>query len=664
MLSTLIAVALLGGGPKEEVAKFRDAAKSLPANVVLPVFVSFIGTDGQPLAETETEILFNLVLNHVHQRTKMQYLRHIDPIEEGLPDVAYIDANELGWSLEQVKALTDRDPYFNQFQKPGEYLYIIRADFFIRAATFGRTYIDLLFGVHVKKAADVYKILGIQRPNQSDAANRAFNGGRTDKSKVNRTGERVIKWLAGLTGEPAGGFETDDLAINTKSGENVHEDIHNRGLLKADAHEAFGLLNNGCFWYLVFDADDNLLDAAADNVAQDTRKYVESDKLVNAVAERPSYLSTSIQNAHICMGCHGAGCRPYECWVATRIQNRGIRFFGNKDRVRNLIEDFYDWLKQGRLMAAVSKRYVEAIKEASGLDAAEAMALFARRRWEWEEEPLTLNQAAAEVRVTPLEFVQYVAMLKAFTPDSPGWQLRFRLARFFLVDKHDAKSAQAVLGLNKGEFVEFLKGGVPIKLGSNALEHLAAGGTISRFQWEVLGVYTEAAAVICYQKQAIKDATMQELIQAFKGEPITVIEVPVPVVVKQPIAEPKPEPQPQSPPQPRPQPKPIEQTRKASGPPILNEAGANAAPVGTKALFRGTDGRRFTVWKWRDGIWYRQPQDDKDDPPFIEEYADAAEGTSLPVADGTPRKIQRTADGSAIMLEKHTIAGRVEWLKP
>jgi hypothetical protein len=278
---------------------------------------------------------------------------------------------------------------------------------------------------------------------------------------------------------------------------NPFEKIEELVFKQADAHELFGSLPNGLFWWALANAKGELQNAAPTNIAADRRNYVAADQIKDVSKERPSYRVVEIQNPHSCMGCHATGLRSAPDFVAQTVAGGKLELKAYDKKTAGVIEDFYDQRAQAEAMTTDSLTFSRAVERITGKPALEANNIFAAVRWQYAEAPVPVGQAAAELNVDAAAFDQAARA---------GDDVRLSVA-YWLMSNNDYANAQAVLGLDNDGFKAF-SGGQTVPLGSNTLRAIVSGTSIPRDLWES-SAYREAAILICYGTGSRKAATAQ-----------------------------------------------------------------------------------------------------------------------------------------------------------
>lgn len=481
--TTLLSILVFAAGPLDEIDAARSALNTLaPEQRSTIVYVSMLGVD--PQQQADVEAAFDLALNQTTFRRKPLHLAAV----VGKSRTLYsFDAEDTQWSKESLKRLLAKEPYFYPLAPD---VAMIRADWFVREASFGATYYDLLgFG---KTLADVDKRVGLDR---NAAANlRSLHGARVVESGVALHSRAVARF-----GSPLGAYwQTFDVA-DAKNG-NPFEKIDELTFGKFDATEVFGPLPNGLFWWALANGKGELQNAAPTNIAADRRAYVAADKLADVSKERPSYRIVEVQNAHSCMGCHATGLRSAPDYVAATVADGKLELKAYDKGTAGKIEDFFDQRSQAEAMVKDSLAFTRAVERVTGRTALDAANVFARIRWTYSEALVPIEQAAREVNVAPEVFAQAARA---------GDDVRLAIA-YWLLGKGEHQNAQAVLGLNDEAYRAFQSGQI-VPLGSNTLRSLVTGTSIPRDLWEQ-SAYREAALLVCYQ-QSPRNAATRAMVQ-------------------------------------------------------------------------------------------------------------------------------------------------------
>jgi len=477
---------MIASGPLDECDCAKAAAKSLPSSTI---YVSFLGTT--PGDRANLEAAFTFALNSTTFRRKPIYLV---PVIGKSQTLYRIDYEELEWSLESVKRLLANEPYFYSLDPS---VPIVRADWFVREATFGATYYDLLqMG---KTASTLEKRVGLDRKTAENL--RARHGARVIDSGV-AFHARGIERLGSTLGSY---WITHDGATAVKT--NPFEKIDELIFKQADAHEIFGQLPNGLFWFALSNAKGELQNAAPISIAADRRDYRASKELKDIVKERPSFKTLEIQNAHSCYGCHALGLRDAPDFVAGIAAEDKLKVRFKDRKIQGQVEDFFDARSQSEAMAFESKAYQRSVERITGMPALQSANTFACVRWKIAEAPVTKADAAAELNVDAQEFEKACQ-----APD----ELRLGIA-YWLIGQSDTRNAQAVLGLPDDGYKAFLEGQA-VPLGSSTLRAFAKGPSISRDLWESVA-YREASLLICYQKKP-RSASVDEVRRRAKALPL------------------------------------------------------------------------------------------------------------------------------------------------
>lgn len=476
----LAACLLFAAGPLDEIDAARKALASIPPqDRAATLFVSFLGSPVEERADLECA--FNLALNSTTFRRKP--IRLIPVV--GKSETLYrLDVEEIAWPDDAYKKLIADEPYFYPLAVD---VYMIRADWFIREATFGKTYYGLLgFG---KTRKDVEKKIGLDRKTAENL--RARHGARVVESGV-ALNPRAVKRL----GSTLGAFwETDDVLENNKGG-NPFERIDQLDFDKvADAHEFFGPLPNGLYWWALANKQGDLVDAAPTNIALDRRAFIAAGDLKDASKERPSYRIGEVQNAHSCMGCHAMGLRAAPDFVAGAVQGGRLKVQAYDKNTKRNVEDFFDSRSQNSAMATDSLQLQQSVERVTSRPPLESANVFAVERWKYAEKMVTIEQASRELNVDAKAFAE-----AAKAPDA----LRLAIAYWFY-GKNDARSAQIVLGLDDERYKAFAAGQL-VPFGGDTLKALVGGSAVPRARWED-SAYLEASLLICYQQSPRKDVT-------------------------------------------------------------------------------------------------------------------------------------------------------------
>lgn len=498
-MTWLLSLAVVTSGPLDEIDAARAAYARLPDDrKASTIFVSFLGSPDID----ETRINCELAINHATRRRKTIRVNKV--LGSQRESLYYIDAEDLGWKLAGVKRMLEREPYFYPIAPD---VYMVRGDWLLRDVTFGKTYYDLLFD-NPKTLTDIFKVLGFDA--KSNAVAIVQHGARVVDSRVSSIGYRVAACLGSSPSGPI--FITDDLnnPKTTRPKEFIREKIDALRFQNPDAHEVFGHLPNGLYWYALSNAKDELQEQAPDGVAVDTRDYKHFDKLKDIVNERPNRNNTVIENPHKCMTCHALGTQPAPDWVADAMAGNKLDVTGYDPKTRDKLEDFYHKQAENDTMAYSSKLYTDSISRVTLKPAAESMRSFAIDRWKWNEELVTRKQAAAELNVDEKEFERLAGEMKASSTEDRGFSLRMGVS-YWLLEHGRKGAARAVLGYDDKEFADFLAGKIVLPLGSNSLNTLGKDKTLSRLEWEGQ-IFTEAALVFCYEKRA-KEAVTAEMVR-------------------------------------------------------------------------------------------------------------------------------------------------------
>jgi hypothetical protein len=478
----LLSLTIFAAGPLDEIDAARAAYSSLsPDRQKTTLYVSMLGTPAKDRARLE--VAFDFAINQTTFRRKPI---HLTPVAGRSQTLYSVDVEDLGWSFEAVERMLINEPYFYPLDSHS-HVRMMRADWFVREASFGQTYYDLLgFG---KTLGELEKRIGLDRKTAENL--RARHGARVVESGVTLN-PRGVERLGGTLGAVWG---TYDGAVAAKV--NPFEKIDELVFKQADAHELFGSLPNGLFWWALANAKGELQNAAPTTIASDRRSYVAADKLKDASKERPSYRVVEIQNPHSCMGCHATGLRAAPDFVAQTVAGGKLDVKAYDKKTAGVIEDFYDQRAQAEAMTSDSLSYTRAVERITGKPALEANNIFASVRWQYAEAPVPIEQAARELNVDAKAFEQAARA---------GDDVRLAIAYWFL-EKGDSANAQSVLGLDSEGYSAFV-GGKPVPLGGNTLRALVAGTSVPRDIWES-GAYREAALLICYQQPPRNAVTRQ-----------------------------------------------------------------------------------------------------------------------------------------------------------
>jgi hypothetical protein len=495
---TFLSLLIFAAGPLDEIDAARTAYAALsPDRQKTVLYVSMLGTP--EASRDRLEVAFDLALNSVTFRRKPIHLTTV----AGKSQTLYsLDIEDLGWNFEAVERLLIKEPYFYPLDVHSS-VRLIRADWFVREATFGQTYYDLLgFG---KTLVEIEKRIGLDRKTAENL--RARHGARVVESGVTLN-PRGVERLGGTLGAVWGTYDA-----NAAAKVNPFEKIEELIFKQADAHELFGSLPNGLFWWALANAKGELQNAAPTNIAADRRNYVAADQIKDVSKERPSYRIVEIQNAHSCMGCHATGLRSAPDFVAQTVAGGKLELKAYDKKTAGIIEDFYDQRAQAEAMTTDSLTYSRAVERVTGKPALEANTIFAAVRWQYAEAPVPITQAASEVNVDAQTFNKAARA---------GDDVRLSVA-YWLLGKGDKAGAQSVLGLDDAAYKAFLEG-QQVPLGSNTLRALVSGTSIPRDLWEGTA-YREAALLICYQQPPRNAVTRQMVRERFKpAEPPAKIE--------------------------------------------------------------------------------------------------------------------------------------------
>lgn len=186
----LLVLAIFAAGPLDEIDAARAAYASLsPDRQKTTLYVSMLGTSAKE--RDRLECAFDLALNQTTFRRKPVHLAAVVGRSQTLYSV---DIEDLGWNFEAVERLLIKEPYFYPLDAHSP-VRLMRADWFIREASAGQTYYDLLgFG---KTLAELEKRIGLDRKTAENL--RARHGARVVESGVTLN-PRGVERLGGTIG--------------------------------------------------------------------------------------------------------------------------------------------------------------------------------------------------------------------------------------------------------------------------------------------------------------------------------------------------------------------------------------------------------------------------------------------------------------------------------
>lgn len=227
--------------------------------------------------------------------------------------------------------------------------------------------------IGVKNRKDFEKLLRLNVKDSIDI-------GKEMRAAVEQSGvatqNRQVVRLQSLTGGSWATLDTDD---GTKEGNAIRN--LKRGSFKHKAEEHYGTLPNGLFAFLLCDADGELQPSAPDFIGPDDSVHRRG---------RDGRIHVGIS----CIRCHVEGLRPIDDWV--RRQPKIITSPDYAELVqlrRQYFSNLQRQLGRDRLV------YQESLMETNGLTPLENSKVVANIWNRYVEEPVGLQQAAAEIGV-------------------------------------------------------------------------------------------------------------------------------------------------------------------------------------------------------------------------------------------------------------------------
>ncbi len=271
-----------------------------------------------------------------------------------------------------------------------EYCYttnpIIRADWFCTYATWAPAYYDLLrIG---KKEADFQEASFFDQ-EKSKKAKSEIRG--TVVFSVVALHNRAMERSPTVSGILQGYYwKTYDF----KKSFNASDVIANVLVNKADAAEIISSLPNGLQMYFLSDGAGNRLDDADTKIARD---------------KESRYSDITVYSGRNCMTCHAQGIRPIVDRVRGLSQDKiSLLVPLTETKLAKEVEDKFFSFDIDLAVKFDQKMYEVAIKGCNGLDPSVNASQFEDITCNYLDRPITLELAAMELGLTPLQFAAYL----------------------------------------------------------------------------------------------------------------------------------------------------------------------------------------------------------------------------------------------------------------
>ena len=276
-------------------------------------------------------------------------------------------------------------------QTTGSETPVVRADWFlnrtgIQEGRKGFGYYDFL---QLGSRADAEKLAGLDRKKAEERF-------REVGDIVKRSGVASAKSRQVFRFDTVGGawWETRDVRKERRKVGDANPMRNLRGDFKHDAEEIVAELPNRLPFYYLSDAAGNQVDSAPPDIAKN-RLEEENDGRVHV--------------GYSCIRCHVAGgLKPFVGLMRESYTPERLRAI-DPAQERLLRSVYFGPLDEG--YEGDAKRFGRAIERASGLTADALPAAFTRQWKRYEDEPVTVERAAAETGFAPDEFVR---RLKAY----------------------------------------------------------------------------------------------------------------------------------------------------------------------------------------------------------------------------------------------------------